>query len=153
MDNRTSDIVDNILDHIPGRDLNWLKKKTGLPISTYFTAFKLKWLIHNDPKVREYIKNDRLLVGTVDSWLLWKLTGQHNTDVTNASRTLLMDIETLEWDQTLCHFFDIPMKILPKIKSSSDDYGVIITGSLINKPITGSSQSLTHCRYALLFNS
>jgi len=129
--------VDNVLDNIPGRDLNWLKKKTGLPISTYFTAFKLKWLIHNDSKVKESIKNNRLLFGTVDSWLLWKLTRQHLTDVTNASRTLLMDIETLEWDQTLCHFFNIPMNILPQIKASSDYFGEIICGSLKGVPITG----------------
>ncbi|XP_054168044.1 glycerol kinase-like [Oppia nitens] len=137
LDNRTSEIVDTILDNIPGRDLNWLKKKTGLPLSTYFTAFKLKWLLHNDRTIFESIKNNRLLVGTVDSWLLWKLTGQHMTDVTNASRTLLMDIETLEWDPSLCHFFDIPMKILPEIKSSSDDFGAIKLGPLEGIPITG----------------
>lgn len=137
LDNRTSDIVDTVLDNIPGRDLNWLKKKTGLPISTYFTAFKLKWLIHNDPRMMECVKNDQVLVGTVDSWLLWKLTGEHKTDVTNASRTLLMDIETLEWDPVLCHFFEIPMKILPEIKPSSDFYGHIKIGPLEGKPITG----------------
>jgi glycerol kinase len=129
--------VDNILDNIPGRDLNWLKKKTGLPISTYFTAFKLKWLIHNDTKVKQSIKHNRLLFGTVDSWILWKLTGQHFTDVTNASRTLLMDIETLQWDHSLCQFFDIPMNILPKIKPSSEYYGVITEGPLKDLPITG----------------
>lgn len=142
--------MDNILDHIPGRDLNWLKKKTGLPISTYFTAFKLKWLINNNLNIREAMKNDRLLVGTVDSWLLWKLTGKHLTDVTNASRTLLMDIETLEWDQSLCHFFDIPMKILPKILASSDFYGKIISGPLIDKPITGLNDF--HSIHSLLVN-
>ncbi|CAG2163165.1 unnamed protein product [Oppiella nova] len=137
LDNRTSDIVDTILDNIPGRDLNWLKKKTGLPISTYFTAFKLKWLINNDQKIVESIKSDRILVGTVDSWLLWKLTGEHMTDVTNASRTLLMDIETLEWDKTLCKFFEIPMQILPQIKPSSDHFGTIKIGPLVDIPITG----------------
>ena len=137
LDNRTSDIVDNVLDNIPGRDLNWLKKKTGLPISTYFSAFKLKWLLSNQPAVKRALEDGRLLFGTVDSWLLWKLTGVHATDVTNASRTLLMDIETLEWDVELCKFFGIPMNILPRIEPSSSHFGVINVGALIGVPITG----------------
>jgi glycerol kinase len=91
----------------------------------------------NVPEVRNAIKYNRLLFGTVDSWLLWKLTGEHSTDVTNASRTLLMDIETLEWDQYLLDFFDIPKKILPKIKSSSEFFGNISDGSFKGVPITG----------------
>ena len=137
LDNRTSDIVDSVLDNIPGRDLNWLKEKTGLPISTYFTAFKLKWLLTHEPAVKEAIKKGTLMFGTVDSWLLWKLTGVHATDVTNASRTLLMDIESLEWDQDLCNFFDIPITVLPQIRPSSYNYGVINVGSLSGVPVTG----------------
>jgi len=134
--------VDQVIDHIPGRDLNWFKSKTGLPISTYFSALKIKWLINNVPEVRTAIKENRLMFGTVDSWLLWKLTGQHLTDVTNASRTLLMDIETLDWDQYLLDFFAIPKKILPRIKASSDFYGNIRVGSLNGIPITGMSYIL-----------
>ena len=126
-----------MLDNIPGRDLNWLKKKTGLPISTYFTAFKLKWLISHESTVKAAIQRGDLLFGTVDSWILWKLTGVHATDVTNASRTLLMDIETLVWDQDLCRFFDIPLNILPEIRPSSYNYGMIRVGSLAGVPITG----------------
>lgn len=137
LDNRTSDLVDQILDHIPGRDLNWLKSKTGLPISTYFSALKLKWLIDNIPGIKAAIAEDRLMFGTVDSWLLFKLTGQHVTDVTNASRTLLMDIETLQWDQYLLDFFGIKRKILPQIKASSEYFGDIKSGSLKGFPITG----------------
>jgi len=137
LDNRTSDIVDSVLDNIPGRDLNWLKKKTGLPLSTYFTAFKLKWLMTHERSVREAFLAGRLLFGTVDSWLLWKLTGVHATDVTNASRTLLMDIETLDWDVDLCRFFDIPLSILPRIRPSADHYGVIQVGAFAGVPITG----------------
>lgn len=137
LDNRTHELTDNMIDHIPGRDLNWFKSKTGLPISTYFSALKLKWLITNVAEVRTAIKENRLMFGTVDSWLLWKLTGEHLTDVTNASRTLLMDIETLQWDQYLLDFFKIPKSILPKIKSSSDFFGVIKEGPLKDLPITG----------------
>ena len=78
------------------------KSKTGLPISTYFSALKIKWLIDNVDGVKDAIKSNNLLFGTIDSWILWNLTGNHFTDVTNASRTLLMDIETLQWDESLC---------------------------------------------------
>lgn len=138
MDNRTKDLVDQMIDSIPGRDLNWLKDKTGLPMSTYFSAFKLKWLIDNIRPVQEALKEDRLLFGTVDSWILWNLTGGlHMTDVTNASRTFLMDLETLDWDRTLCDLFHIPQKILPKILASADQFGCVSTGPLKGLPITG----------------
>lgn len=83
------------------------------------------------------IEAGNLLFGTVDSWILWKLTGVHATDVTNASRTLLMDIETLEWDQDLCRFFGIPLSILPDIRPSSYNYGIIKVGDFEGVPITG----------------
>lgn len=138
MDNRTRDLVDQMIDSLPGRDLNWLKDKTGLPMSTYFSAFKLKWLIENVEAVQEALKEDRLLFGTVDSWILWNLTGGlHMTDVTNASRTFLMDIETLNWDKTLCDLFNIPHTILPTILSSADHFGCITEGPLKGLPITG----------------
>lgn len=137
MDNRTKDIVDNMIDSVPGRDFNWLKDKTGLPMSTYFSAFKLKWLIDNVIEVKEALRDNKLLFGTIDPWILWNLTGKHLTDVTNASRTFLMDIETLEWDKSLCKHFNIPLHILPKILSSADDYGTILHGPLKGLPITG----------------
>lgn len=138
MDNRTKDIVDHMIDALPGRDFNWLKDKTGLPMSTYFSAFKLKWLIDNVNAVKTALKENRLLFGTVDSWILWNLTnGQHLTDVTNASRTFLMDIESLQWDKSLCDYFKIPIKILPKILASADNFGLIQSGPLKGLPITG----------------
>lgn len=137
MDNRTKDIVDDMINSIPGRDFNHLKDKTGLPISTYFSAFKLRWLIDNVHEVREALAEGRLLVGTVDSWILWNLTGKHLTDVTNASRTFLMDIETLQWDKELCKRFKVPMEILPKILSSADDYGALKFGPFMGTPVTG----------------
>lgn len=138
MDNRTKDLVDHMIDSIPGRDINLLKSKTGLPMSTYFSAFKLKWLIDNVESVKQALKEDRLLFGTVDTWILWNLTGgSHMTDVTNASRTFLMDVESLQWDETLCDYFKIPRKILPKIMSSADDFGQVASGPLKDIPITG----------------
>lgn len=137
LDNRTNDIVNQIIDSAPNRDFNFLKDKTGLPLSTYFSAFKLKWLIDNIPQVKQAIDEDRLMFGTVDTWILWNLTGEHLTDVTNASRTFLLDIETLEWDSTLCKLFNIPMNILPKIRSSADDFGFVRYGPLQGVPITG----------------
>lgn len=137
MDNRTKDLVDDIIDKTPGRDFNWLKDKTGLPMSTYFSAFKLRWLIDNVEEVKLALKSDRLMFGTVDSWILWNLTGEHMTDVTNASRTFLVDIETLEWDKQLCKHFGVPMNILPKIRSSADHFGLIQHGPLKGLPITG----------------
>lgn len=137
MDNRTKDLVDDMIDSAPGRDFNSLKDKTGLPMSTYFSAFKLKWLIDNVQEVKMALKEQRLMFGTVDSWILWNLTGNHLTDVTNASRTFLMDIETLEWDKSLCKHFGVPYKILPKILASADDFGLVKQGPLRGLPITG----------------
>ena len=137
MDNRTKDIVDSMIDSVPGRDFNHLKDKTGLPMSTYFSAFKLKWLMESVPEVREAAREQRLLFGTVDAWILWNLTGNHLTDVTNASRTFLMDIETLDWDKQLCKHFGLPMHILPKILSSADDFGRLRSGPFEGTPVTG----------------
>ncbi|KAH7646837.1 glycerol kinase 3-like protein [Dermatophagoides farinae] len=137
LDNRTSDLVETVIDRVPGRDMNWLKSKTGLPISTYFSALKIKWLIKNVAEVRRSMLAGTLMFGTIDSWLLWNLTGKHLTDVTNASRTLLMDLETLEWDAWLCDFFKIPISILPEIKPSSSMFGEIQNGPLRSIPITG----------------
>jgi glycerol kinase len=102
---------------------------TGLPLASYFSALKLRWLLDNVPNAR-----DRdLLFGTIDTWLLWNLTGLHITDVTNASRTQLMNLATLDWDPALLSAFDIPRSLLPRIASSSEVYGTALDGV----PISG----------------
>ncbi|MEV6306762.1 glycerol kinase GlpK [Actinoplanes sp. NPDC051861] len=94
---------------------------TGLPPATYFSATKLQWLLDNG--LRERAIRGEILFGTMDSWLLWNLTGRHVTDVTNASRTMLMNLSTLDWDDELLSLFGIPRAILPEIRSSSEIYG------------------------------
>jgi glycerol kinase len=102
-----------------------IRKKAGLPPATYFSAGKLQWILENVDGVRAAAQRGDALFGTTDSWLLWNLTGGirggvHVTDVTNASRTMLMDLETLEWDDELLGFFGIPRSMLPQIRPSSD---------------------------------
>uniref|UniRef100_A0A3B3Q7U3 glycerol kinase n=1 Tax=Paramormyrops kingsleyae TaxID=1676925 RepID=A0A3B3Q7U3_9TELE len=142
LDLRTQSTVERLISKTPGRNKNHLKHKTGLPISTYFSAVKLRWLLDNVPEVREAVQSDRAMFGTVDSWLIWSLTGGksggvHCTDVTNASRTMLFNIHTMDWDPELCQYFDIPMEILPKVRSSSEIYGLMKSGSLTGVPISG----------------
>ncbi|XP_012385424.2 glycerol kinase 2 [Dasypus novemcinctus] len=141
LDLRTQPTVENLSKKIPGNN-NFVKSKTGLPLSTYFSAVKLRWLLDNVKKVHNAVAEGRALFGTIDSWLIWSLTGGvnggvHCTDVTNASRTMLFNIHSLEWDRELCDFFDIPMEILPKIFSSSEVYGKMKIGSLEGVPISG----------------
>jgi len=141
LDARTKSTVESILAKVQGNK-DTLKKYCGLPISTYFSALKLKWLIDNVAGVRQAIQDDRCMFGTVDTWLIWNLTGGingglHLTDVTNASRTMLMNLETLSWDPFLCKFFDIPASILPEIRSSSEIYGYLISRHLAGIPISG----------------
>ena len=102
-----------------------IRHRAGLPPATYFSGGKLQWILENVDGVREAAERGRAKFGTTDSWLLWNLTGgvdggQHVTDVTNASRTMLMDLETLDWDQELLSFFGIPREMLPSILPSSD---------------------------------
>ena len=109
MDARTKSTVETLLAKVPGGHQDFLKKLCGLPISTYFSALKLRWLIDNIPEVREAIADNRCMFGTVDSWLIWNLTGGvkgglHLTDVTNASRTMLMNLESLNYDPYLCKY-------------------------------------------------
>jgi glycerol kinase len=144
LDTRTSSTVEQLLDKVPNktRNKNYLKPLCGLPLSPYFSALKLRWLIENIAKVQAAVKEERCLFGTIDTWLIWNLTGgvnggQHITDVTNASRTMLMNIESLQWDPMLCQFFEIPMSLLPKIRSSSEVYGAMNAGALRGKPISG----------------
>lgn len=138
LDMRTSSTVRKLLDKIPGRDTNHLKPLCGLPISTYFSAVKLAWLIDNVPKVAEAIREGRCMFGTVDSWIIYNLSvGKlHITDPSNASRTMLMNLDTLQWDDTLCDFFGVNKSILPEIRSSSEVYGHIKSGALAGVPIS-----------------
>lgn len=142
LDLRTQSTVENLINKTPGRNKNHLKHKTGLPISTYFSAVKLRWLMDNVKEVHEAVVSHRAMFGTVDSWLIWCLTGGksggvHCTDVTNASRTMLFNIHTMDWDTELCKYFGIPMEILPRVRSSSEIYGLMKSGALSGIPISG----------------
>jgi len=100
--------------------------KTGLRLDSYFSATKINWILKNVNGAKEKAKNNELLFGTVDTWLLWKLTNgkAHYTDVSNASRTLVYDIEKLEWSNSLLELFEIPTSLLPKVLNSSDEFGI-----------------------------
>jgi len=118
------------------------RTRTGLPLASYFSGMKLKWLLDNVPDARARAKAGDLLFGTIDTWLLWNLTGGpqgglHITDVTNASRTQLMRLDTLAWDPELLDAFDVPRSVLPRIVSSSEIYGNIADGPLRGVPIAG----------------
>ena len=104
-----------------------IREKTGLETDAYFSASKINWILENIPDARKSAENGELAFGTVDSWLIWKLTngGKHLTDVSNASRTMLFNINSLEWDDELLRIFDIPKQILPEVKSSSELFGEI----------------------------
>jgi len=137
LDTRTSQLAEECTERTPTKDREHFKRSTGLPIHPYFSALKLKWLLENVDEVERAAHRGSLLFGTVDSWLLWKMAGQHVTDVTNASRTLLFDLNRCRWSEELCHFFGVPMNILPTVKSSSEPYGTIREGPLKGVPITG----------------
>ncbi|WP_018403683.1 glycerol kinase GlpK [Marinobacter gelidimuriae] len=108
--------------------------KTGLLIDPYFSATKIRWILENVPGTRERAECGELAFGTVDSFLLWKLTGGqvHRTDATNASRTLLFNIHTQQWDEELLELFDVPASLLPEVMDSSDDFGKITEGGALN---------------------
>ncbi|HRW85410.1 MAG TPA: glycerol kinase GlpK [Bacteroidales bacterium] len=112
-----------------------IRKKTGLIIDAYFSATKIKWILDNVKGARQLAEKGDLAFGTVDTWLLWNLTGgkMHITDVTNASRTMLFNINTLKWDKELLELFNIPGKILPEVRTSSEIYGD--TGNLFSVPV------------------
>ncbi|XP_015251028.1 PREDICTED: glycerol kinase isoform X2 [Cyprinodon variegatus] len=142
LDLRTQSTVERLINKTPGRNKNHLRHKTGLPISTYFSAVKLRWLMDNVEQVHQAVVSHRAMFGTVDSWLIWCLTGGksggvHCTDVTNASRTMLFNIHTMDWDPELCKYFGIPMEILPRVRSSSEIYGLMKSGALSGIPISG----------------
>ncbi|CAF0850769.1 unnamed protein product [Rotaria sp. Silwood1] len=136
LDARTQETIDFLLKQY-STDKNCLQKQCGLPISTYFSALKIRWLMDNNENVRNAIKEKRCVFGTVDSWLLYNFLSDgknivHVTDVTNASRTMLMNIRNLQWDADLCH---IPEHILPEIKPSATIFGYIKKGVLKGIPI------------------
>ena len=136
-DRRTS----SYCDELKGRGLTeMIRQKTGLIIDAYFSATKIKWILDHVPGARERAEKGKLLFGTVDTWLIWRLTrGEvHVTDVSNASRTMLFNINTLEWDQDLLDMFGIPRSMMPEVKSSSEVYGHTKTTIFAHKvPISG----------------
>lgn len=119
---QTSDIAERL---IKDGYKDMIHKKTGLVIDSYFAATKIKWILDHVPGAREKAAKGDLMFGTIDTWLLWKLSGRrvHATDVTNASRTMLFNIHTLEWDQDILDLLEIPQSLLPEVKPSSAIYG------------------------------
>ncbi len=138
-DTRTQSIVDRLADGDPER----YKSIVGLPLATYFSGTKIVWILENVDGAREKAEAGDLLFGTTDTWVLWNLTGGidggvHATDVTNASRTLFMDLETLSWREDILADFGVPASMLPEIRSSSEVYGTVESSSLLREtPIAG----------------
>jgi len=141
LDLRTAEIAAR-LEAEGGKDR--FRAKTGLPVSTYFSAVKMVWLMENVPAVADAAAEGRCLFGTIDSWILYNMTGgvdsggvhNHLTDVTNASRTMLMDLKTLNWDKGICEELGIPVHCLPQIRSNSEELGRVKSGPLAGVPIT-----------------
>ena len=140
---RTAAICDELAaDGLAG----YIRDKTGLLIDAYFSGSKIKWILDNIPGAKSRAERGELFFGTVDSWLIWNLTGgkAHITDYSNASRTMLFDIDRLTWDSTLCKRLGIPMSMLPKPVSSSEVYGTLMKGipgveDLAGVPVCGSA--------------
>lgn len=137
-DRRTSDYCDTLKKK--GNTKEMIQEKTGLLLDSYFSATKIKWILDHVDGVRERAEKGELAFGTMDSWIIWNFTrGEvHVTDVTNASRTMIFNIHTLEWDKELLKLFDIPESLLPDVKSSSEIYGTTKTTIFASKvPIAG----------------
>ena len=137
-DTRTQSVADALTEK---EGINRFSKLTGLPLTAYFSATKIAWILDNVPGARARAEAGELAFGTPDTWILWNLTGGveggvHATDVTNASRTLLMRLATLEWDDTLLDVFRVPRAVLPEIRSSSEVYGTAV-GPLLGVPVAG----------------
>ncbi|NPT33460.1 glycerol kinase GlpK [Paraburkholderia xenovorans] len=136
-DRRTADFCDQLKEQ--GLEEK-VRAKTGLPIDSYFSATKIRWILDNVEGAREKAKQGRLAFGTVDSWLVWNFTkgGLHITDVTNASRTMLFNIHSLKWDDELLEALDIPRSMLPEVRASSETYGPTKTTVFASKiPLAG----------------
>ncbi|HHW50998.1 MAG TPA: glycerol kinase GlpK [Pseudoclavibacter sp.] len=136
--------TDRICHELAGTEgADRFKARVGLPLATYFSGPKIRWILDNVDGAREKAEAGQLLFGNTDSWVVWNMTGGvdggiHVTDVTNASRTMLMDIHTLEWDPYMCEQLGIPLSMLPEIRSSSEVYGYgRKQGLLIDTPISG----------------
>lgn len=130
-------VADKVAAYAREGGVDRFREKTGLPLATYFSALKAQWLLEHVPGAREKAQSGEALLGTLDSWLLWKLTGVHATDVTNASRTQLMNLSTLAWDEGLLSAFDVPMACLPRILPSSTLHGTITVPPLQGVPVAG----------------
>ena len=135
-----------ICEELKSRGLeDYVKENTGLIIDAYFSGTKVKWILDNVKGAREKAENGELLFGTVDTWLVWKLTGGkvHVTDFTNASRTMLFNIKNLEWDKKILKELNIPESMLPEVRNSSEVYGKTRMGITIGEengtsiPISG----------------
>lgn len=139
-DTRTQPIVDRLA---ATGGIDRFRTITGLPLATFFSGTKITWILENVPGARDAAEKGELLFGTPDTWLLWNLTGGpqggvHKTDVTNASRTLLMDLRTLKWDESVAKEFGVPLSMLPEIVSSSEIFGTVSEQSLLRDvPIAG----------------
>jgi glycerol kinase len=137
-DTRT-DLICNELAKVGGQDR--LRAKVGLPLATYFSGPKIKWILDNVPGAREKAEKGELYFGNMDTWVIWNVTGGvnggvHVTDVSNASRTMLMNLETLDWDEEILKLMGIPRSMLPDIKASSEVYGTAV-GALAGIPVAG----------------
>lgn len=142
LDGRTRGTVDELIANTSSKSKDAFQSICGLPISTYFSAVKFRWILDHCEEAQRALNDGKLCFGTVDTWLLWNLTGGVNggvyaTDVTNASRTMLMNISTLQWDDDMCRFFRIPKSCLPEIRSSSEIYGKMKLPCLKDIPISG----------------
>jgi glycerol kinase len=127
--------TDHLVRELGGEDgLNRFRERCGLPLATYFSGPKLRWLLDSDRELRRRAEAGELLFGTMDSWLIWKLTGRHVTDVTNAGRTMLMNLETLDWDPVLLDAMGVPRVMLPEIRPSMEVYGEA-GGALTGLPV------------------
>ncbi len=139
-DTRTDRIIEELARHPGGRDR--FRETVGLPLATYFSAPKARWILDNVDGANERAQAGDLLFGTVDSWLIWNLTGGvdsglHMTDVTNASRTMLLDLRALSWDHAIAESIGVPSSMLPEIHPSSEVYGEITSGAMAGVPIAG----------------
>ena len=132
-DTRTAELVTQ-LGGEEGQDR--FRERTGLPLATYFSGPKIRWLLDAEPGLRAGAEAGEILFGTMDTWLIWNLTGRHVTDVTNASRTMLMNLSTVDWDDEMCAALGVPRQMLPEIQPSSAVYGQA-RGPLHGVPVAG----------------
>ncbi|HWD75093.1 MAG TPA: glycerol kinase GlpK [Solirubrobacteraceae bacterium] len=138
-DTRTDKLVDELSAN-GGQDR--FREKVGLPLATYFSGPKVRWILDNVDGARAKAEAGDLVFGNIDTWVIWNLTGGtngglHITDVSNASRTMLMDLNTLSWDEEIASTIGVPMSMLPEIRASSDVYGEVASGSFAGKQIAG----------------